>query len=270
MAKDMEMRMIILAKPYGDHSNRLFQAIHYEAYCLDRGVSFFNITFDDMAQHYPSIKIGRRLKAIRLLSKCMLRARLTSTIEDVKQKSDLDKAVTGVMTIVGGWDFRAHDLTEKYQDHFAKKYSIDESLIDHNSVAKQIAEWKSDGQTVVGVHIRRGDYREFMDGRYYYSDFVYTNKIREIAKLCAARGGRARFVLFSNVPSSVCIGEELDCAVSRNDWHIDHWLMSQCDFLVGPPSTFTLWASYIGKTPYFHISDPKAPIDLSSFCYCRG
>ena len=270
MDKEMEMRMIILAKPYGDHSNRLIQAIHYEAYCLDRGVSFFNITFDDMAQHYPSLKIGRRLKAIRLLSRCMLRLGLTSIIEDVQQISDLDNAATSMVTLVGGWDFRVHDLTRKHQDHFARMYSIDESLVGHNSLAKQIAEWKSDGQTVVGVHIRRGDYREFMDGRFYYLDFVYEAKIREIAMLCAARGSQARFVLFSNEPSSVCISEGLDCAVSRNDWHIDHWLMSQCDFLVGPPSTFTMWASYIGKTPYFHISDPKAPIDLSSFCYCHG
>jgi hypothetical protein len=200
----------------------------------------------------------------------MLLTGLASTKEDVKQKSDLEKAATGMMTLVGGWDFRVHDLTEKYQDHFTKKYSIDEILIGHNSLAKQMAEWKSDGFTVVGVHIRRGDYREFMDGRYYYSDFIYESKIRALTMLCAARGSRTKFILFSNAPSSVYSSEGLDGADSRNNWHIDHWLMSPCDLLIGPPSTFTLWASYIGKTPYFHISDPKAPIDLSSFCYCRG
>jgi len=44
-----------------------------------------------------------------------------------------------------------------------------------------------------------------------------------------------------------------DLIISQNPWYIDQHLMTRCDYLIGPPSTFTLWASYVGKVPFFQI-----------------
>lgn len=57
---------------------------------------------------------------------------------------------------------------------------------------------------------------------------------------------------------------------STNEWYIDHFLMSKCDYLIGPPSTFTMWASYIGKVKYYHIENDSGEIRLSDFKYCKG
>ena len=41
--------------------------------------------------------------------------------------------------------------------------------------------------------------------------------------------------------------------------------MSMCDYLIGPPSTFTSWASFIGNVPTYHIKNKYKKIELSDF-----
>lgn len=53
--------------------------------------------------------------------------------------------------------------------------------------------------------------------------------------------------------------------VSKCKWYEDHSLMSMCDYLIGPPSTFTSWSSFIGNVPTYHIKDKYKKIELSDF-----
>lgn len=41
--------------------------------------------------------------------------------------------------------------------------------------------------------------------------------------------------------------------------------MSQCDYLIGPPSTFTGWASYIGNVPLKYIESKNIDFTLEDF-----
>jgi hypothetical protein len=45
--------------------------------------------------------------------------------------------------------------------------------------------------------------------------------------------------------------------------------MAHCDYLIGPPSTFTLWASFAGGAKYFHIESGGRGIDLRDFARCE-
>jgi hypothetical protein len=38
----------------------------------------------------------------------------------------------------------------------------------------------------------------------------------------------------------------------------DLYALAACDRLVGPPSTFTQWASFYGRVPLYYIRDPMA------------
>ena len=55
---------------------------------------------------------------------------------------------------------------------------------------------------------------------------------------------------------------------SDRDARSDHYLMSRCDYIVGPPSTFSMWASYIGKAKYCHIRSGTDAITADSFTVC--
>ena len=49
----------------------------------------------------------------------------------------------------------------------------------------------------------------------------------------------------------------------------DQWMMSQCDYLMGPPSTFSAWASFMGKVPIARMWSTEYRIKVDDFAY-RG
>jgi hypothetical protein len=261
-------KMIILVDPFGNHSNRLFQAVHYEAYCLEYGHKFYDITFSDMAYYYPNAAVSRLSPKLVVVANLLSKARLTKIRRDLRNASDIERAIKFPFLLVGGWDFRVDSLTKKYQSYFIDKYSINKDLLIGVGLACKISKWRLENKIVIGVHIRRGDYKSWQNGKYFYSDSVYEHYIYLLLELIATEERQIKIVIFSNEPTSM--GERLDCEVSKNQWYIDHYLMSQCHFLIGPPSTFTLWASYIGMNRYYHIKDPSSSIALSNFRYCYG
>lgn len=113
----------------------------------------------------------------------------------------------------------------------------------------------------VGVHIRRGDYRGWNNGKYYYDDEVYNDKIEQFANLF--KNKKILFILFSN--EKVTLKPKQDYIISKCSWHEDHYLLSLCDYIIGAPSTFTIWASFIGNVPLMHIYDKNDKVDFDSF-----
>ena len=45
----------------------------------------------------------------------------------------------------------------------------------------------------------------------------------------------------------------------------DLYCLSCCDYIVGPPSTFSLWASFLKNVPLYHIRDLKKQIRIKDF-----
>ncbi len=44
--------MIIVSFPYGNYSKRLFQNLHFEAFCYENSIEFLNPTFADIQKYY--------------------------------------------------------------------------------------------------------------------------------------------------------------------------------------------------------------------------
>jgi hypothetical protein len=123
-------------------------------------------------------------------------------------------------------------------------------------------ELKENDTIIIGVHIRRGDYENWQDGKYYFDDNIYKNYICTLKKEIKHNNKKCFFIIFSN--EDVLINENEYIHISTNEWYIDHFLMSKCDYLIGPPSTFILWASYIGKVKYYHIENDSGEINLNN------
>lgn len=68
------------------------------------------------------------------------------------------------------------------------------------------------------------------------------------------------FVLFSN--EDLNIQHSSNVFISNEEWYVDHHIMTVCDYLIGPPSTFTLWAGYIGHAKVIHIHTDKGNVIL--------
>lgn len=121
-----------------------------------------------------------------------------------------------------------------------------------------------DGLTV-GVHIRRGDYKNYLEGKYYYSNEVYYNIIDKMRQCLSDIDRNFRFL--------ICTNEKLDIPVDQSDVFTidvtngitDLYALSCCDFIIGPPSSYSQWASFYGDVPLFVILNENPQVHLNDF-----
>jgi len=266
--------MIILVSTVGNHSNRLFQTIHFEAFAKENHICYLNLTFKDMSYIYNRRKIKNiflpvinRILKYTNIDICNFTEELNDNYSP--EYNFLKKRIV----YVGGWNFRVENLTLKYKSYFRELYSVAPSILykyasntgfNFSVILNRIFMF----DIVVGVHIRRGDYKEWLGGVHYYEDEVFVLAINKIRSMFPDK--KVLFILFSN--EQLNIPFENDIIISNNVWFVDQHIMTLCDYLIGPPSTFTMWASYISKkTKYYHIQHSRDfPNDISDFVVCNG
>ena len=271
--------MIILAKRTGNHSNRLFQNINFEAFCKENGIEYINPSFYNLHKYYNEpCKLLKFTKGLLpLLSTFTKNDMLIKVLKKMKllyivtfdKETDNHILFSRQDIYAAGWWFRVPDLLEKYQDYFIKNYSLKEKYILNNPLLKIITRQRNSNRIIIGIHIRRTDYKTYQNGQNYFANNVYIKYMENIKNEISTKHNKeCFFILFSD--ENVTISETPNIAISKNKWYIDQFLMSKCDLLIGPHSTFTLWASYIGKVKYFHINNDSGTISLDKFCYCTG
>lgn len=112
---------------------------------------------------------------------------------------------------------------------------------------------------VVGVHIRRTDYKEWLDGIYYYELETYLRYMKRVSELLE---GEVSFVICSDEHFEAGDFADVPCRgihVSHETFMTDFALLMQCDYTMGPPSTFRMTSSFLGNTPSFRMSSADTP-----------
>jgi hypothetical protein len=263
--------MVVIVFGAGNHSNRLFQAIHLEAFCLERGLRFWNPTFHDIARLY-GLKRGPFDALACLLAKALRKLRVFKPLafSDFGSMAEYESALLrGGVAFVEGWCFREDDLVRKHRDELIRKYRLLPRYYEGEATYRRFSALDRSERIVVGVHIRRGDYETWNGGKYYFEDDAYERYMLLMAtNIKRELGRKAFFVVFSN--ERITLRESEDVMISESPWYVEQHMMSECDFLIGPPSTFTLWASFIGRVKYFHIQDASGEVELSDFKRCEG
>ena len=261
--------MLIVTDGVANHSNRLFQNIHFEAFCKERGLFFRNPSMHDMAPLY-GLRTGRLDRFECHVYAALERRNLFHAMNFEEGEGDLQEMAGRLerhgLHFVTGWLFKVKDLTEKYQDFFIRKYTLLPQYYEDTPLYRQFA--AVDGFAKVAIHIRRGDYKTWEGGKYYYEDEDYRRFMEQMRTLVLNELGKeCVFYIFTN--DKVGIGGE-GITLSDSPWYVDQFVMSRCDYIIGPPSTFSLWASYTGRTPFYHVKDKDYAFTLKDFEYCHG
>lgn len=116
---------------------------------------------------------------------------------------------------------------------------------------------------VIGVHIRHGDYKEYEGGRYFYSIDKYVEIMEKVESLLANK--KVVFLLCSNAKHDESKFSKLSYVFGNNHIIEDMYSLAQCDYIIGPPSSYSTWASFYGNVPLYKIVHPDATITLESF-----
>lgn len=120
------------------------------------------------------------------------------------------------------------------------------------NVDKISADLYSRYELLVGIHLRRGDYREYRNGEYFFEDEEYKNFMTAF-KANFPPEKKIVFVMCSNEKISADHFGETDCYIAQGNPIEDLYLLSRCNYIMGPPSTYSAWASYVGNKPLFVI-----------------
>lgn len=254
--------LVIVNARYGQLSNRIITVAHAMATAIELGVPLRLTAFDDIKSKYECQVCWPGVVIIR--GSWFWRAE--RTVYSIMQRLLHLPDIPG---IVSGWNYRDYMNMDKHHDQIAAFFTPRQEAISYAVDFEQ--RYFRDEKVIVGVHIRRGDYAWWQGGKFYFEDEIYAAVMDGLAEELRTVGMKIRFVLFSNE------GLNLDhfkgmYEVVRSDGspYDDHWIMSKCDYLVGPPSTFTIWASWYGRVPLCHLKDRTARPHLIDFQWAKG
>jgi len=291
--------MIFISHKGGQLGNRLFAYSHIIAAAMAYDWRIVNLAFDEYAQYFQTTSqdlfsrfpIGKTmikstkfrsiiflvnriiLKLIRKLSieKSFFHQVIVADLPDFqfqeKRYYDLntlaaDKADSlRPITFLFGRFFRDYSNFERYQEQIRLYFQPIAPI--KLKVDNLMLSQRQNGVTIVGVHIRRGDYSDFLNGKYLFSHDQYYRKMLELLE--NAKELNIRFLICSNEEIDLKNFPELDCGVGIGSLVEDLYSLAACDLLMGPPSTFTKWASFYGKVPLYQWEYPNQHISLDRF-----
>ncbi len=159
--------------------------------------------------------------------------------------------------LVHGWQYRD-------KRHFARHAGLLRRFFrpikPHREAVEQVvASNRHHADVLVGVHLRRGDYAGWQGGAFYYDNATYARVMRELRALFPA-ASRVRFLLFSNEPIAASDFAEFDTGRSTNHPLEDLYAMAGCDYILGPLSSYSMWASFFGQVPLCHLHRRDQPV----------
>ena len=278
--------MVIINYKGGQLGNRMLSFAHFMANSLEYGYALYNPEFNEYVPFFEgtsrnhfgtdSIMVTRfgNRRADRMLS-LLIRAwtdithpltqrnglyslyRIFNTHDRKELVFDLNDAdfikdAREKNTIVQGWLFRDFRHIEKYRTEICACFTPVLSF--RNQVEAVMTRARAAGDLLIGVHIRRGDYARFANGQYCFTDEVYADKLVQIAARYSAEGKKCVFILCSN--DSVDLSKfpsHLPLFFEKRHYITDLYVLAACDAILGPPSTFSIWASYYGQVPLMQM-----------------
>ena len=290
--------MIIIIGKTGQTANRLFLFAHLVAYAIEHRQTVSNLAFDeygsyfegthrDVFSRFPAQRsllapTGPRkrflYRGVAYLITCCLRSRLplprfTAILQifgldycELMSPKFQDALKDHPLLFLIGWHFLDLSLFDKHADQIRNFF---QPVSPHReNVDALIQSCRAGADVLLGVHIRRGDYKEFVGGRYFYSHSDYAGLMRRAASLFP--GQQVRFLLCSNEPVPAEAFADFDFRLSSNHLVEDMYSLAGCDYLLGPESTYTRWASFYGRVPLYQVYDLKEEFTRDSFTIRKG
>ena len=283
--------MIVIAKRVGRLANRMLLFAHFIGAALEHGFTVANPAFGpNHARYFPSTARDllcrfprRRLPDVpggrvlvygaartaddvlhalqrRGFDVGLIRLRRDQSL-DLNSEAFLRVVRRHRVVLVHDWFFRNEDNVGRHRGVIREFFTPWPYHLDR--AARAVERARRGGRLVVGVHVRQGDYRRFKDGRFLYTHEQYRRAMESVE--AAFAGSDVAFVVCSDAPiPEGCFGR-LDVRVGPGQEVDDLYALAHCDRIIGPPSTYSRWASFWGDVPLSVIADPDEPVLAESF-----
>ena len=262
---------MIFARDKSQMCNNLLQYAHVYAWGREHGRKVISMRFSYKYQYFHICHTNLTGFGWYLLAKYMAAIKLLPTASfkhsDCDREALEKKMLRHRHIVVSGWNARFYDLFLKYRKEICDLFEIDKQYTE--PVKQKMLETEEHAKVLrLGVHIRRGDYDAWQDGKFFFDDEVYASHINRFASL--HKDEAIHVYLSTNDPT---VSEETYQRLCPTV-HIHHlhgnapedlFMLSECDFLIGPPSTFSLVAAMYRDIPLYRMDsrDEKVMIPES-------
>ena len=281
---------MIFARDKSQMCNNLLQYAHVYAWGREHGRKVISMRFSYKYQYFHICHTNLTGFGWYLFAKYMAALHLLPTASfkhaDCDREALERKMLRHRHIVVSGWNVRFYDLFLKYRSEIVELFRIDECYTQpvrekmnvNDNVEGQRPKAKGQrllpqslrpvsldlrpkSQISLGVHIRRGDYATWQDGRYFFNDKVYANYINRFA---AMHPDQTVDVFLSTNDAQVTADHYQALCPKVRIHHLkgsapeDLFMLSECDYLIGPPSTFSLVAAMYRDIPLYRMDSADA------------
>lgn len=259
---------MIFVRDKGQMCNNILQYAHFYSWARENKRSCMSMRFAYKYQYFHICDTKWHCLPVYVVAKFLAKIHLLPIANYWgNEREAIERRILSNRNIVvEGWNIRYYDLFIKYKDEIVRLFEFRKHI--REKVEATIKANCAPGTITIGVHIRRGDYKTFFDGRYYFEDNVYIDYIRQTAGLFPDR--QIAVFICSNDPTldkrkykselssyGVCFPE--------GNGAEDLCLLSNCDYLIGPPSSYSLVATMYGRTLLHWMRGNHAELTTESF-----
>jgi hypothetical protein len=286
--------MVILAKKFGRLANRLWIFSYFAANAIEYDYKLLYRNFDEFIRYFPACnknqfggyKIRARISRflpldyflywvfqifIEIINKFdiqfgkvkIIRIKI-GIIFDLKQEKFIEGARKDLIFIRnGGFHYQDQENLMKHSEKIRKFFEPDPKY--RHNVANLFNREKLPNHLLVGVHLRKYDYKRFLGGKLFFSDDTYLKNIQLIGETLSEKSHQVQFLICSDEPIEAESFTGINYFTGTGHLIEDLYAFSKCDYIIGPPSTYTAWASFFGNVPTCFISPATKSIDVNDF-----
>jgi hypothetical protein len=162
---------------------------------------------------------------------------------------------------VYGWVFRAPGAMRRQAE---KVRAYFRPIAEYERASTQaVALLRKDAEVVIGVHVRQEDYRRWRQGTCFFTMPQYASWMRELADQFP--GQKVSFLVCSDEPRHQEEFPGLPVGFGPGSPMGDLYSLAKCDYILGPLSSYSQWASFYGNKPLYQLTDSKDRLDRRKF-----
>lgn len=166
------------------------------------------------------------------------------------------------VVMLSGWQIRCWELVKKYQDDIRSYFTpLPKYSLPANKFMQRL---KDNYDLIIGIYIRQEDYKQWLNGRFYFETETYLKWMKELYDLYAYK--KICFLIAGNATGDTSVFKDFPCEFATGNINAGgHYLeniieLSQCDLILSVPSTFSTWAAFLGDTPIMPVVSKETAV----------
>lgn len=259
---------MIFVKGYGQMCNNILQYAHIYAWGRENHIKVLSMRFSYKYQYFRLCDYGYHNWLVYVFAKLLVKLHLIKHLWMELPEEITPEAVESLrkdkLIAISGWSFRHPELFFKYESKIREMFEI------KDKVKTPVNEFFSTCEPCdirLGVHIRRGDYATFAGGMYFYPDSTYIRLINEFTALFPDKKISVFICTNDKMLNIASYKQQISAPLHlyRGNEAQDLYMLSQCDYIMGAKSTFSLVASFYRHVPIYHILDKEKTLTKECF-----